>query len=466
MIKNLCIFFLLYPLFVFSKEKPQSFIAKIIGSRSPVLVYNFQSSTSSMPILKITDLKPTFNFSGQALTKNNKGLFLNPLGTGRVYQWVGDQYLGEWKRIDSTFYTGYNFLSLFFSTDSTLYSFGGIGFWYQNGNLRKYNFTSHEWNAKVLTNSIPWHTDMRDLIFVDTINNELYFNGQGRYHDASLKNLVDSSTLNKLYKINIATGILTELGTYETLEAGFFSQTPWGTITNYNKIADVVNNKIYRLSESVENNLFRVLAKSNTNRLLWLYTYWMDSCVYFASPNDGYDSVIIRKSDLIPTDQPVYKKEILKTELTTSSNIFFGWGSLLSLALILNAWIYYKYRKEKNKIVNHQHKLAVHTNIIQQYLLLTEVEKSLLKLIFEDSILSKLTSIASINNVLGCSNKSIEIQKRQRSDAINALNEKLSTILMVNEKIIDRKRSEFDARSFEYFIHQKHFQQIEKILND
>lgn len=43
-----------------------------------------------MPILKINDLENTYNFTGQGLTKNKNGLFLNPIGTGRLYRWDGD----------------------------------------------------------------------------------------------------------------------------------------------------------------------------------------------------------------------------------------------------------------------------------------------------------------------------------------------------------------------------------------
>ena len=65
-----------------------------------------------------------------------------------------------------------------------------------------------------------------------------------------------------------------------------------------------------------------------------------------------------------------------------------------------------------------------------------------------------MTSINDINAVLGCTNKNIEVQKRMRSDAINAVNQKLHFIFVTDDKIIERKRSDFDARSFEYFIEE------------
>jgi hypothetical protein len=89
----------------------------------------------------------------------------------------------------------------------------------------------------------------------------------------------------------------------------------------------------------------------------------------------------------------------------------------------------------------------------------------LIKVLLENSILKKMTQINEINNILGCTNKNIDIQKRLRSDAINTMNEKLSILLLTENKIIERKRSEFDGRTFEYFIDPSYFTEIQNILN-
>ena len=95
----------------------------------------------------------------------------------------------------------------------------------------------------------------------------------------------------------------------------------------------------------------------------------------------------------------------------------------------------------------------------------TEIEYSLTQLLLENSILKKMTQINEINNILGCTNKNIDIQKRLRSDAINTLNEKLSLLLLTENKIIERKRSEFDGRTFEYFIDLAYFSEVQQLLN-
>ena len=449
-------------------EKPAPFIKRILSHQGPVLLFNFQPSVSELPVLKIKDLPATFQFSGQGITKNSKGLFLNHIGTGRIYQWIGNATLGEWKRIDSTIFTGYNFLSLFFSSDSSLYSYGGVGFWQHNGQMRKYNFSAHEWKAKLLNTSIPWLREPREIFFIDTSKKFLYFNGQGKLHDASLiEGVVDSNSISIMYRLDFEKGEVIELGNYQIKIAGFFGQTPWGTITTFNKLADFDHNEYYTLSEQVENNLFRILSKSNSNHLKWQYSFWLDSALYFSNSNYEYDSVIIRKSDLIKANLPVYtplNKSTNKQNQGVSTLVFL----LTCIALgTLNIFFFWKYKKHKrNQLKNNfTESINISASAINNKIVLSEIEKGLLEMIFKYSVLKKMTQINDINNILGCGNKNIDIQKRLRSDAINALNDKLSILLLTDQKVIERKRSAFDGRSFEYFIDQQFFTAIQKLLN-
>lgn len=464
MVKLKWIFLLFISQLSVAQTKQHDFLTRILSYPGPVEIFNFELSSNTMPIVDIKDLKKTFQFSGQALNKNSKGLFLNPIGTGRIYKWNGTPQIGKWERQDSTFFSGYNFLSILFATDSTLYNFGGTGFWYQNGNLRKYNPYSQEWTAEALNKSIPWMRDFHTLYYLDTSKSIFYFNGQGRFHDAILMNGIDSSSLGKMYKLDLKNKIVTELGNYDPIKGDFFGMTPWGTVISFYDVADLVNNKYYRLSENVENNLLRVLTKSTSNRFAWQYSFWLDSALYFASPNKGYDSVIIHKSDLTPTNKPVYWKAIQPVN-TQHSSLPVKWMVLLGLLVLANGIVYFKYRQERKKNKNKDTSFDAKTElIINEKSKLTEIEKGLLQLIFENSVLKKMTSINDINTVLGCANKNIEVQKRLRSDAINAINQKLFFIFVTDQKIIERKRSGFDARSFEYFIEEKHLQQVSKLL--
>lgn len=457
--------FSLHAFLLYGKEKPKPFIQRILSHNGPVLIYNFQPSVNDLPVLNIKDLPATFQFSGQGLTKNNKGLFLHQIGTGRMYRWEGDAQLGEWERIDSTFFTGYNFLSLFFSVDSSVYSFGGVGFWLYNGQLRKYNFSAHEWKAKQLNKSVPWVREAHEIFYIDTIKKVLYFNGEGRYHDASLAaGTIDSSSFSMMYSLDLEKGIINDLGKYETDLTDFFGQTPWGSIAGFDKLADFKNNEYYSLSESVENNLIRILAKSSSNHYKWQYSFWLDSALYFSNSDFGYDSVIIRKSDLIKMNKPIFIPVKDSTFKNNNSSIQWIWIITFITLVASNIYFFKKY-KQITKKQQRSEKQSSEGFAKNHKIKFTEIEYSLIQLLLENSILKKMTQINEINNILGCTNKNIDIQKRLRSDAINTLNEKLSLLLLTENKIIERKRSEFDGRTFEYFIDLAYFSEVQQLLN-
>ena len=96
--------------------------------------------------------------------------------------------------------------------------------------------------------------------------------------------------------------------------------------------------------------------------------------------------------------------------------------------------------------------------------LLNERERILLEYIYNHSVDERLTSIEEINKVIGASQRTPEIQKRLRSDLIGAINDKLELISESKFNVIEKQRSDFDKRSFEYFIHPEHMELVEKVL--
>jgi hypothetical protein len=50
-----------------------------------------------------------------------------------------------------------------------------------------------------------------------------------------------------------------------------------------------------------------------------------------------------------------------------------------------------------------------------------------------------------------------------RSDMINGINDKLSVFSKSTKPVIDKQRSDYDKRSFEYFIDSDNMELVEKI---
>jgi hypothetical protein len=96
--------------------------------------------------------------------------------------------------------------------------------------------------------------------------------------------------------------------------------------------------------------------------------------------------------------------------------------------------------------------------------LLEEKERSLMEFIYRYSAEERLTTIEEINKVIGVANRSMEVQKRMRSDLIGSINQKMGLITKDKKPVISKQRSEFDKRSFEYYIRTEHMDLVARVL--
>ena len=128
------------------------------------LLHKLLSTNESVPQIfapELTNLFPArvskaYSENKQYLIKTNKQLFLGIDGTGQLYE-IKEVSPGvlDAIRVDSTLYAGNNFCAAIFSIDSSIFSFGGYGFWKTNGALKQYNFYSHEWDVIPLFEERP-----------------------------------------------------------------------------------------------------------------------------------------------------------------------------------------------------------------------------------------------------------------------------------------------------------------------
>jgi hypothetical protein len=96
--------------------------------------------------------------------------------------------------------------------------------------------------------------------------------------------------------------------------------------------------------------------------------------------------------------------------------------------------------------------------------LLEQKERLLLDFIYRYSAEERLTTIEEINKVIGAGSRSAEIQKRMRSDLIGSINQKMGLITKDKKPVIEKQRSEFDKRSFEYYIRTEHMDLVARVL--
>jgi len=431
---------------------------------------------STKPLIKLADLPKSFETDGQNLIKTTDGLFLIPEGTGRVYQWSGDTANGTWTRIDSTYFTGYNYGALVFNLGKEIYSFGGQGFWNTNGNLRYYNGVSREWNVVYLNQSYPWfrrNYAAQSFFQLDSAFKKLYVVSAGAQHDQAIQNTGNRKSDGTIMALDLATGTWEKLGTTDSTEFVTLAVTPWGMYVNHTSIIDLKANKKYIFSKELKRDWETHVLRSTGNHELDI-VFAIDSTIYFGDYDARLDSIQVRRQDLIELDDSFYI--LNKKEKSGSEMMWIGAIAMMVISpLIAHFVVRNKKKKSESPFVpalNHEKQAnfrqaetplfrsTIQTNILD------DQEVLLIKFILDQSLKSELTSIEQINQLLGLSNRSGEVQKRTRSILITGINEKLQIALGSMEPIIEKKRSEFDKRSYEYFIVPNYFNFVNEILNN
>jgi hypothetical protein len=93
--------------------------------------------------LILSDLPPNPNIN--CFKIDSHYVFTFP-GTGQVYQF--NLMKRQLKRLDKTYYRGFNFGAIQFVRQDTLYSLGGTGFWHSNNIETYFSFKTKEWELK------------------------------------------------------------------------------------------------------------------------------------------------------------------------------------------------------------------------------------------------------------------------------------------------------------------------------
>lgn len=430
------------------------------------------------PLIKILDLPIQFQNESQILIKAYDDLLLCIPGTGRVYKLDENSGLYNWIRIDSTFYTGYNFGCLFFFLDSTLYSFGGTGFWHFNGDLRFYNPKNKEWGALPLSENIHRAFFLGDVYKnfyqVDTINKRLYILGPTYKASYVFDQSKGSLYANKLYALDIKSGFWKCIGNMQDTSFKYLIPTPFGLYINHESILNIEKNSYFKLSKSHVNKA-SALYKSTSNNEFDI-AFCVDSTIYFGDFDSRIDSLQLHASDLLDSGIKVYNplkqdieymnfiSKVILILLLISGCIYLIWFILRvrrkryhgSVELDNNGQL----AKESDSNSDNEISFPIDAN---NHFEIRELD--LIKFIWNNSSKGDMTSIDEINKVIGVSQRAIEIQKRLRSDIVISINNKFSLLTGKKDPLLKKRRSVYDKRSFEYYINSSDFDAFQKLFN-
>lgn len=416
------------------------------------------------------DLRPwadDFRTGRQELIRTDSNLYIFVGSTGRVYKAIkrDSQYI-HFQRIDSTLALFYNIGSYQFSDGEDLYSFGGYGFWKNNGLLRKFNFRQGEWDVVPLDQEIIPQFNPVHLVWFDPIKRKLHVPFQQIINEGvkKIRQKVgdikeDSWVLDlvllkwqKTGKVNPV--VLTtsqnanpdlHFSSSNGLMMGSIGQLIW---LDYSK-------NIFGQSgnDPIIQTFFRNIFKYDLRFQIG------DSLFFYNSQNQLSDAQYV--GELYP--------QVVVTAVEKNNNWLLIAGGII---LIFSGFtLFFALRKKREGMlklitpnVDFQKGDLDTKNSNENSQLFNVTEIDLIKLCLERSESGGYANLDDINYVLGIKNKNKGLQKKVRSDVINSINKKFRNQFQTEQGLINSVRNAEDKRYFDYFIDNHDFEKIKIYL--
>ena len=421
-----------------------------------------------------------FKFGLQVLTnskisllKNKKEIYIQPLGTGKLYQ-VKKEKEGKYhiERIDSTYFNGANFNAINFFMNDTLFQYGGDGYWHIRGYLTYFSYKTHEWelyNANRLV--IAFEDGNNNLVYnIDRKKRNLYLSNSFLQVDFPASLNVES--IDSVYQYNTQSRIWTTLGKtnpllkaiIETKGALHYQMNEYSIIQNKLELiwADFDNNTFGKFkeranSEFKENWLSIYLNNTKYNSL----QFFLGNTFYLikidAENKLTYNSFQITNDALdLSNQQPIYIPTNKFVQLLSHHIIDITLYVILGLITIVIAIYWLKRRNTKN-VLNKEVSNILNNHFFES---LTVIEKELIEILYEHHLKGGFISTKLINKIIGVQNKDVMTQNKNRSDYFLKINQKFKFATHKELPLIIKTRDGLDKRQFNYGLQEAYISEL------
>lgn len=406
--------------------------------------------------------------SNQEILYSNKKAYILIKGTGKVFE--VDSLLNITK-IDNTIYGGHSFGATNFIYNDTIYSIGGYGFWNLNGAVRYLNKTTREWDVIRVNRDIPFANGINANSYLDKINGKLYLlynQGHPEYIESKFEEASKCflAILNLKTKKWIETNYLINPQLAKAFGDLSFIQIIGNKILANSKyinrplLIDIPNNRIQEVKESKYTEWIQLRSKIDKGAIINI-----NDTVYLINKDTTY-TFNISNSDLKPLSIHIF--EPIKETLSTNTILLISLSIIIVFLLVALFYNLYKLNIQKrgNIIEGDEMVGSEKRSMHEFYIGLSEIEKQTLELIVKNSWNGLTTSVNQINKILGTERKTGKVQNNIRGDIILELNNKFKVYTLLNDNVVERKKSEFDKRHIEYFISDNLITKFPKKLFD
>jgi hypothetical protein len=384
----------------------------------------------------LTDLPETFS-NNYFLDTDGESLLITVSGTGKVYQFNLNKR--ELKRLDKTYFKGYNFEAPQFIRKDTLYSFGGTGFWGYSKSLTFYDKSQKEWQDLLAINIGPecfvggyqGYSNQNDMFYSCAPVRNLQLKGYPKVID------------DRLFAFNFKTYEWSILGKLNpeipiTDKKAIIWDGKYFLHFNISNVyfLDPIKNEVFLFE-----NHKSFFPNNNNIRLIG------DTIQIY--PENLTTIIKLSKTKLLHNAKFIGKFYINENQVY----YYYSFAAIsLSGLIILSYFVYYKKRKRSNsKIENNPNFDSLELTLLKKLIGL-ELDKE------------KYVSVLEVNEILRLDDKSPEHQRRLRSKFLKDLNLKFLINYKIKEAIVRFKSSE-DSRLVYYKLTNEAKEQLIDLIN-
>ena len=397
----------------------------------------------------------SFAANGQELIKHNGKIYIFLAQTGFIFQMSepqGDSVV--FRKIDNTININYNINCTNFIYKGQIYNYGGYGFWNKTGHLRKFNTVDMEWdiqptNIEVFTADYDWFSPSEGRLYVP-------------FQKIENKALKDP----KIYKgVFEYTSYYLDLKTADWIKIGKVSpeliklidqKNNYGVYPHDNGRLFLINDEAH-LFDYKENKIYKS-KRADLNQ--YFIRNGNDLTVFFYK---GKYYKYQQGQQIFKTwDFNLNDFELLNFPIWGNDYMTLIFVLAICLVIILIIFFIRLFKQSVRKRIENAQLKVLKTKTMNQAF--TETEISLIQLLINASGAKQNVEISEINRVLGIKDKNLGLQKKVRSDVINAINDKYTFITQGEINLIASIRKEDDKRFYEYFIVPTEVKTAQKLI--
>jgi hypothetical protein len=440
------------------------FIAPILLQEKPK--GSVTLNTPDMRLLDFYERDSIITKNAENLVIHKNSLFININGTGRIYRL---DTAGNAVRVDSTYYQGSTFGAKFLTHNDTLILAGGYGFWQSTGAIRFYKEFFHEWDIYKFKHSIPFSMGLNAHSFWNGVSQKLFLIYTDANPEFNHANKTDNRVKiqafdfkskrwwdkEKLLNPEIARS-LWELSLVTETEKGLMFNTK---NSRESILIDFEKEQIYNVDESVSGNIIQHFNKSQ-NRIVFAKR---DSIKILDLSKNIEFAIPLSHTSLKLSTLNLYHTDFQIADYINLTNALIA-GLILSLVILYIIWKKLSSKPKKTDTIE----ITPLNNNMDKYkrffMGIVKEEKLILDVLAKNELIKKNTTTTELNNKLGIEKKPVKIQNNVRAMLIGDINKKFNMATTANEELIERIRSEFDKRFFEYKLNRRYAQIIAKLF--